>query len=167
MRASGLEVDLDQTGVWEGLNRRVMRDARLAAGNHGPAIVRGGVAINGCINGSTAGVRVALYDGQINLLNGAFFERALEFGVGELTFGHCHEPAGSHIKAMDDALALGRPTCGNSISSRGQTPHNCGAGPARARVGCYSHWLVDNDHILIVIDDGQTRYRLSRLGAKG
>ncbi len=40
MRASGFEVDLDQTRVWEGFKRRVVRDARLASGNHRPAIVR-------------------------------------------------------------------------------------------------------------------------------
>ena len=71
------------------------------------------------------------------------------------------------IKAMDDALALGRPTRGNSISGSRQTPDHRGAAPARARVGCYSHWLVNDDHILIVIDDGQTRYRLSGLRVKG
>jgi len=76
--AAGLEVDLEQAGVRERLEGLVVRDARLAAGDDGPAVVGRRVTVDRGVDRALEGIGVALDHREVHLLDGAPRERPLD-----------------------------------------------------------------------------------------
>jgi hypothetical protein len=161
VRATRLEVHLEQAGVRERLERVVVRHARAPTADDRHLVVRARVASDRRVNGAGQRIEVALRDRAIDLGRRALLELPLEVGVRRLALGHHHETGRPDIEPVHDPLALRRARSRDPVARGSEASHNGRAIPARTRMCGDADRLVDDHDVVIVVDDA---HALDRLG---
>ncbi len=165
MRASGLEVDIQQRRRPERLGRLVVGDARPPPGDHGELVVGAVMAPDRRIDRPAARIGMTLDEGGVPLIDGPIAKRPLERRIGPLALGHHHDPGRADVEAVHDTLPFGRPGRRDPVAQRGQPADDRRARPPWAWMRGDADRLVDRDQVVVVVDHGQTRRRFGRAGA--
>src|SRR5690606_8803048 len=98
----GLEVDLQERGTSEGLDRVVMGDRGLPVGDDSEAPRTRWVPSDRRIDRPAEWVRMPLDERVVNLLDFPVVELPLQLGVRRLARGDDHEPGGVRIESVHD-----------------------------------------------------------------
>ncbi len=159
VRATGLEMDLDQRGRAERLDHLVVGHAGPPARDDGPAVVLGGMTADRGVDAPGQRVRMPLHESVVDLLHRSFAKGLFEPRVGEFALGHHHQAAGAHVQAVHDALALRCSGGGDPVAGRGQPADDGRPVPARAGMGGNPDRLVHHDEIVVVVEHRQARDR--------
>ena len=140
--AAGLELDVEQRRVPEGLDGVVVGDAVAASRHHRELVRRGGMPVDRGVDGAGHRVGMALHQCVVALVDGPLAERVLQHGVGPLALGDHHQPAGADVESVDDALPLLGAAGRHPVPGRGQptddgrVPPSPGWGGQRHRPAC-------------------------------
>ena len=153
VRATGLEVDLEQAREPVGLEGLVVGDAVSAVAHHRELVVVVRVAPDRRVDRSAQRVRVALDQRVVGLVDGAVTEGVLEHGVGMLGLADHHHAARADVEALHDPLSLAGTAGGDPEPGTGQVAHHGRAGPARRGVDGHADRLVDHHDGVVVVDD--------------
>ena len=158
--APGLQVDLEQGGPAEHLERLVVGHGRPAVVEHRELPVVAGMPPDGRVHGAAQRIRDALDHGVVDLLRHALAELVLHGGVGALGLGHDHDPGGADVEPVHDPLALGGTRGGDVVAEGGQGAHHGGPYPAGRGVRGHAGGLVHGHQVLVLVQDAQRVHAL-------
>ncbi len=100
-----------------------------------------------------------LHDRVVHLLDLPVVELPLELRVRALRLGHHHEPAGSRVETVHDALPLLRARGAQAEPGGGQRAEHGRPRPSDARVRCDADGLVDHHDVVVVVHDAEVGHR--------
>jgi hypothetical protein len=158
VRPAGLQAHLQQAGRPEGLEGVVVRDRRTSVRHDGEAAVAGRVAADRPVDGSPERIGMALHQGVVALVHRPVPESLLEGGVGTLALGDHHHAGRTGVKAVHDALPLGRTTGRHGVAGGQQALEHGRPGPAWCRMRGDPHRLVHDDDVGVLVQDAQARH---------
>ena len=110
------------------------------------------MAADGRIDGALNGIWQALDHSVVSLFHAPILKGMLERRVGALRGSHDHHARCTHIEAVHDSLALGRPGRSHGIAGRAQPADHRRPVPTHAGVRGHAHRLMHADDIGIAVE---------------
>ena len=152
---SGFQMHLHQRCGAEGFEHIVVGDGVASIFDHGELPFVAGVTADGRVNGAAQRVGQTLHERVVDLIHGAFFEGALELGVGTFASGYDHQAAGAHVQAVHNTLAFCRAGGGNRDALAHERGDDGGAVPARRGVRRHACGLIYHNNVVVQVNDAE------------
>ena len=166
--APGLQIDADQGGRAEALQHIPVGDGLLAGRRDREAEVRDPGPSDGGLDGGLVLGKIALNQGVVDLDHLMPGELPTHLLVGQVGLADQHEAAGARVQAGDDALTALGPHGGDVGAPLQEAAQNGWSGPAYGGMCRHPNRLVNDDHVLVLVDHGHVlSHRLHLCGRLG